>query len=141
MSDVTITKTAFFAATRETVWSFLTEKEKLARWFHPPEADLADGQDYALMGKGQDGSEVKQCWGTVLQMDRPSRLVYSFTVKPLGGSMTTVTWTLEEAHGGTRLTLEHAGIGAAAGEAALGLLMALDKGWDEHLAKLRAAMA
>ncbi len=50
--------------------------------------------------------------------------------------MTTVTWLLEEALGGTRLTLHHEGIGAAAGDAAHSLLMALDAGWDAHLVAL-----
>lgn len=141
MTDSMITKTAFFSAPRETVWSYLTERDKLAQWIHPAEADLVEGEDYALMGKGEGGADVRQCWGTVLRMDRPSTLVYSFTVKPLGGKMTTVTWTLEDARGGTRLTLKHEGVGEAAGEAALGLLMALDKGWDQHLAGLRSKLA
>ena len=140
MADTALTKTVFFAASRETVWSFLTDKDKLALWFHRAEADLAPDQDYALVAKGGNGEPVKQCWGRVLEMKPPTSLVYSFTIKPLGGAMTTVTWTLEETHGGTKLTLKHDGIGAAAGEAALGLLMALDTGWDEHLARLRSAM-
>ncbi len=138
MSD-TIIKTAYFAASRDTVWSFLTDKDKLAQWFHGAESNLEEGQEYALMAKGEAGPDIKQCWGKVLKMDRPATLVYSFTIKPLGGAMTTVTWTLEEAFGGTKLTLKHEGIAAAAGEAALGLLMALDAGWDKHLARLREA--
>ena len=72
-------------------------------------------------------------------MPASSILVYSFTIKPLAGAMTKVTWKLEEAHGGTMVTLTHEGIAEAAGAAALGLIMALDAGWDEHLARLRAA--
>ncbi|MGI9463685.1 MAG: SRPBCC family protein [Aestuariivirgaceae bacterium] len=140
MSDPTITKTVFFNASRKTVWSFLTDKDKLAQWFHPAEADLADGEDYALTAKADDGSTTRICWGTVLQWQPPEKLVCSFTVKPLGAQMTTVIWSLEEVHGGTRLTLEHKGIGAAADEAALQLLMALDAGWDRHFATLRTLM-
>lgn len=141
MTDTTITKSIFLAAPRETVWSFLTEKEKLALWFHRADADLVEGQDYGLMQKSDDGSENKVCWGTVISMQKPARLVYTFTIKPLGGAMTTVEWTLKEVSGGTKLSLVHKGIGEAAGEAALGLLMALDEGWDKHLAKLRAVSA
>lgn len=140
MSDTTITKTVFFATSRETVWSFLTEKDKLAQWFHPADADLVEGQDFALIGETEDGAVVKQCWGHVITMDPPTTLVYSFTIKPLAGKMTTVSWLLEEAHGGTKLTLKHEGIDAAAGDAALGLLMALDAGWDKHLGSLRSAV-
>ncbi|MGI9436535.1 MAG: SRPBCC family protein [Geminicoccaceae bacterium] len=136
MND-TITKTVFFKASRDTVWAFLTEKEKLAKWFHAAESDLADGADYALLGNSAEGDPVKQCWGTVQHWDPPSKLIYSFTIKPLNGVMTKVTWTLDEAHGGTRLTMNHEGL-AAAGDAALGLLTALDAGWDEHLGRLRS---
>ena len=73
-------------------------------------------------------------------MDKPGTLVYSFTIGPLNGAMTTVTWKLEEIQDGTRLTLQHEGISEAAGEAAIGLLMALDKGWDKHLGSLRGVM-
>lgn len=48
-----------------------------------------------------------------------------------------MTTPLAEAFGGTRLTLHHEGIGDAAGDAALLLLMALDAGWDAHLGRLR----
>jgi len=135
MTD-SITKTVFLKAPKATVWAFLTEKDKLARWFHPAEDDLADGQDYALLGDSAEGGTVRQCWGTVQQWEPPTRLVYSFTVKPLNGAMTTVTWTLDEIDGGTRLTLLHEGVGVA-GDAAFGLLTALDKGWDEHFGRLR----
>lgn len=136
MMNDTITKTVFFKTSPDTVWAYLTEKDRLAEWFHPAEADLADGEDYALLGKSAGGDMVKQCWGTVQHWEPPSKLIYSFTIKPLNGVMTKVTWTLNEAHGGTKLTLNHEGL-AAAGDAALGLLMALDAGWDEHLGRLR----
>jgi len=130
MTD-SITKTVFLKAPKETVWAFLTEKDKLARWFHAAEEDLADGQGYALLGNSDEGGPVRVCWGTP-----PTRLVYSFTVKPLNGALTTVTWTLDEIDGGTRLTLLHEGVGVA-GDATFGMLMSLDKGWDEHFGRLR----
>ncbi|MEM9107700.1 MAG: SRPBCC domain-containing protein, partial [Pseudomonadota bacterium] len=80
---------------------------------------------------------ARVCWGTVLQMDAPAKLVYSFTIGPLDGAMTTVTWTLDEVGDGTRLTMQHEGLDKV--DAPFGLIMALDKGWDEHLGKLRGA--
>jgi len=133
-SNTTINKTCFFATSRETVWAFLTEKDKLAQWFHPATADLAEGEDYSLVDKD---SNEKICWGNVLEMNKPSKLIYTFTVGPLNSAMTTVTWTLEEIQDGTRLTLKHEGISKAAGEAAIGLLMGLDNGWDKHFSTLR----
>lgn len=137
MSNSTLIKTFIFAASRETVWSFLTEKDKLAQWFYPATSDLVEGEDYALIREDDDGTQVKQCWGTVLRMDKPNSLVYSFTIEPLNGVLTTVTWRLEETQGGTILTLRHDGIEEAAGEAAIRILLALDKGWDKHADQLR----
>ena len=140
MSNATIVKSVFFEAPRESVWAFLTKKEKLATWFFDAEADLVEGQEYALIKQEDDGSISKMCWGQVLEMDQPARLVYSFSIKPFPGDKTTVIWELEEVLGGTKLSMTHEGIGAA-GEAALGLFKALDAGWDGHFGKLRGALA
>lgn len=136
--STTITKSAFLKVSRETVWAFLTERDKLAQWFFAADADLAPGQDFVMSQPGETGEAAIRCWGTVLEMERPSKLVYSFTIKPMNGVMSNVTWTLEEALGGTRLSLEHTGI-EKVGEAALGLLTGLDSGWDRHIGKLRDA--
>jgi len=140
MSASTINKSIFLAASREVVWEYLTDKDKLGEWFHPAAANLTEGKPYALLKDPAD-SESKVCWGEVLSAEKPASLKYTFTVKPMGGEMTTVSWTLEEAAGGTRVTLIHEGIVRAGGDAAMGLLLALDKGWDEHFAKLRAVLA
>lgn len=141
LSKPTIAKSIFLAAPRATVWQFLTQKEKLALWFHPAKSDLALNEDYALISTGDDGVESQICWGKVLELDEPTRLVYTFSIKPLAGQMTTVIWTLEAVDGGTRLSLEHKGISEAAGEAAMGLLMALDAGWDMHFKSMREALS
>ena len=113
MSETTLTKTVILNADRETVWSFLTDKDKLGTWFHPAETNLAEGENYALTGTSDAGETVKVCWGNVLEMRAPELLKYTFTVKPLNGAMTTVTWLLEELTGGTRLTLVHEGLADA----------------------------
>ena len=133
----TISKTVFFNASRETVWAYLTEKDKLAAWFNTPKANLALGEDYCMMGKADDGADVPLNCGKVLKMDRPNLLSYTFIIGPFQDAETTVTWTLEEAAGGTRLSLVHEGIAEAAGPAAMQMLMALDRGWDKHLDSLR----
>lgn len=140
MSDSTIVKTIFLKADAETVWGFLTDKDKLGEWFHHADSDLAEGSDYVLKDRADDGSELRKCWGTVIESKRAEKLTYTFTIEPLGGAMTTVTWLLQEVYGGTRLTLHHEGIGAAAGDTALPLIMALDAGWDTHLARLRGVV-
>ena len=80
MSNTTLSKTTLFDAPPETVWSFLTEKDKLAQWFHPATADLVEGEDYALVSEDENGKQTKLCWGTVLKMDKPNTLIYSFTI-------------------------------------------------------------
>lgn len=136
MSNDRMTKTIFLDATRETVWGFLTEADMLAKWFHRAAADLAEGEDYQLLGEGGQ----PQCWGTVTRMQPPESLTYSFTIGPANGAMTTVTWLLDEIAGGTRLTLHHDGISTIEGSP-LGLFVALDKGWDQHLGRLREGVA
>jgi len=140
MSATTITKSIFLAAPREKVWDYLTDKNKLGEWFHAAAENLEAGKPYALLSDASD-PESKICWGDVLSAEKPSSLVYTFTIKPLGGATTTVSWALEDVAGGTKVSLSHEGIGEAAGDAAMGLLMALDKGWDEHFAKLRERTA
>ena len=139
MTASTIIKTVFFNAPRETVWSFLTDKDKLGEWYHPAEENLAEGEEYSLYRVDQNDRKIRQIWGHVIKMDYPSELVTTFNIDPFGGTETTVTWRLEEAAGGTRLSLTHEGIAEAAGEAKMHLLQALDKGWDEHLGELRNA--
>lgn len=140
MTDATtILKTVFFEASPETVWAFLTDKDKLGAWYHPAEADLAEGEDYHLYRIVDDGARVRQVWGRVIEMAAPDRLVTTFCIAPFDGRETTVTWMLEAVAGGTRLSLRHEGIMEAAGAAVLPLLMALDRGWDEHLGDLRTA--
>ena len=78
--------------------------------------------------------------GKVLEMDPPKRLVTTFVVKPLGSGESTLVWTLEASHDGTRLSLEHSGLAKASGENPLPLLMAIDNGWDKHFSKLRDSM-
>ena len=140
MSVTTITKSIFIKASPETVWSYIAEADKLAQWFHAADSDLQEGKPYALLGDAAD-PESKMCWGEVLKLDKPSSLIYTFTLKPMGEAVTTVSWTLEAAAGGTRLTLVHEGIGETIQDNNFGLLFALDAGWDKHFEKLRAVAA
>jgi uncharacterized protein YndB with AHSA1/START domain len=138
MTDATtIHKTIFLKASRETVWSFLTDREKLGTWFHRADADLREGQEYTLFRIADDGEKIRQIWGRVIKASPPETLTCTFLIDPLKGAETTVTWVLEEAADGTRLSLTHTGIAEAAGPAAQHLLMALDCGWDDHLGRLR----
>lgn len=140
MSNSHIIKTIFIKAPKETVWAFLTEKDKLALWFQKAKGDLQPDSEYGLLAPNSDPDDDPQCWGRVLEMDAPNRLVYTFTHPWLKGSETTVTWELNDALGGTRLKLTHEGFEKAPVDV-LEQLCDHDKGWDEHFARLREVAA
>ena len=132
MTDTTIRKSVFIAASRQIVWDHLTRADLLGKWFHAAKADLHDGADYTLIS-GTDGDRM--CWGKVTEMRPTDFMRWDFTVGPMQGAMSTVEWALEDAPGGTRLTLTHAGLPTDAD--GFGLVLALDKGWHGFLAKLQ----
>ncbi len=132
MTDTILRKSIFLKAPRQMVWDYLTQPEHLAKWFHAPKEALAAGQDYACFG-AESGERV--IWGTVVAANAPDYLEYTFTVGPMGDAVSTVKWNLTDVPGGTHLTLEHSGL--PQGEAAFGLALALDEGWDKHLLRLR----
>ena len=136
MTATTLRKSIVLAAPRETVWDYLTQPDKLAIWFHPPKVPLSEGQPLEMFGA--DSGDLLM-WGKVITARAPEYLEYTFTIKPMGDAVSTVKWHLESLEGGTRLSLEHSGL--PEGAEGFGLLMALDKGWDEHLARMRADSA
>ncbi|MGR3714850.1 MAG: SRPBCC family protein [Shimia sp.] len=129
--DTTIRKSVFLAAPKTRVWDFLTKADLLGNWFHPADADLAEGKDYMLRSQNEGD---KMCWGKVEEAKPHDYMKWSFTVGPMNGEMTTVEWQLADAPGGTRLTLVHSGLPTDTD--AFGLVMALDKGWNGFLSNL-----
>lgn len=133
MTDTFIEKSIFLEAPRAEVWDFLTQPDKLALWFHAPKTPLVEGGALEMFGTT---SGDKLIWGEVKVARKPEYLEYTFTVGPMGDAVSLVKWTLEEVPGGTRLHLHHTGL--PQGKAAFGLTLALDKGWDEHMGRMRA---
>ena len=136
MSDMKLVKTLFLKAPPEHVWKFLTEKDKLAIWFHNAEEDVRDGGNFTLVSNslGKEGERI--VWGEVIEFDPPRRLVHKFTHNFLNGAETTCEWTLSSVEGGTILRLEHTGWENAK-EIAFSQGADHDVGWDEHFARLR----
>jgi uncharacterized protein YndB with AHSA1/START domain len=133
MTDTILQKSIYLKATPAQVWAYLTDPAKLAIWFHKPKTPLVEG-DYEMFGVD---SGDKMMWGEVLVAEPFTRLEYTFTIAPMGDKTSTVKWNLEEVAGGTKLSLRHEGL--PQGEEAFGLTLALDKGWDDHLARMRAS--
>ena len=132
---MTLQKSIYLKADKAAVWEFLTDPEKLAIWFHKPSKTLKAGESYEMFGT-ESGNKLM--WGEVLAADPHDHLSYSFTIGPMGDAVSTVTWTLEDVPGGTRLSLMHEGL--PKGEAAFDLTLALDKGWDDHMGRMRTAL-
>ncbi len=137
MGNMTLVKMVMLKATPEKVFRFLTKSDLLATWFHAADADLAEGKPYALMSN--DNPDQKLCWGEVLEINAPERVVYTFTHNHLQEHPSRVTFDLEPCAGGTKLTLTHEGLGDGPADA-LEMLCGHDEGWDEHTAKLRKAV-
>ena len=132
----TIRKSIYLAASKASVWAFLTEVDKVRTWFHRYDADLAQGRDYKIFGQ-DSGDELGH--GTVIRADPHDLLEYTFSIGPMQGAVSTVKWTLEAVTGGTRLDLEHSGLSDTA--EGFALVLALDKGWDDHLGRMRDPVA
>ncbi len=135
MTDPVMIKTIYLNATREKVWRHLTEKDLLARWFHETDRDLTANVAFQYLSFHIDKEDRKLMWGDVVEIDPPQRLVHTFTHQWLKGVVTTVTWELQAVEGGTQLTMTHAGIPS------LEQLSDHDKGWDEHLLRLRMMLS
>ncbi len=133
MTDTVLMKTIYLKATPAKVWSYLTDPDKLAIWFHKPNTALVDGA-YEMLNP-ENGERFM--WGEVLLAEPFERLEYTFDIAPMGDQSSTVKWSLEEVPGGTRLSLRHEGL--PQGAEAFDLALALDKGWDEHLDRMRTS--
>jgi uncharacterized protein YndB with AHSA1/START domain len=131
MTDTVLQKSIYLKATPAQVWAYLTDPDKLAIWFHKPKTALVEG-DYEMFGT-ESGDRLM--WGKVLVAKPFTQLEYTFTIAPMGDQSSTVRWLLTEVPGGTNLSLRHEGL--PQGAEAYGLTLALDKGWDDHLARMR----
>lgn len=84
-----------FATDIEDLWSAVTSKERIPRWFLPIEGELQLGGRYQF--KGNAG-------GTITACDRPTGFA---TTWEFGGDTSWIAVTLASEARGTRLTLEH----------------------------------
>lgn len=132
----TINKSIYLAAPKEKVWAFLTEIEQVKIWFHRYDVKLTEGAAFKIYGQ-DSGDQLG--FGRVLKADPHDLLEYSFAVGPMPEDNSTVTWTLQDAPGGTKLTLVHSGLPDDL--EGFSLLMALDKGWDDHMGRMRDPIA
>ena len=113
----------------ERVWRALTDRDQLAMWLMPNDFVPVVGHKFEFRVKPQWGWRgIVDC--EVLEVDPPRRLSYTWEGDP--GRVTTVTWTLAPAAGGTRLVLEHRGFRGFGG---LLHKWMLGSGWKSMLRK------
>jgi uncharacterized protein YndB with AHSA1/START domain len=113
MSKV-LRKEAWYAHPRESVWTAITDPRALAEWLMPNNFAAEVGRTFRFQVDPMGGfSGINEC--TVTEVDPPSRLSYTWRTlpkDPAGGlpPAMTLTWTLTEENGGTRLVLEQTNI-------------------------------
>ncbi|MGP1355445.1 SRPBCC family protein [Roseicyclus sp.] len=126
MKDIEITRTLPFP--REMVWHALTDSVQLSAWLMPNDIRPKVGHCFTFRTKPAPGFDgTVHC--EVLELSPPARLVVSWRGGPLD---TRVSFDLEEAPEGTRLTLRHAGF---AGLSNVIPRIALGFGWRDLLGK------
>jgi len=122
------------AASAETVFSFLTDPEKIALWeAASAKVDLRPGGEYSMLVASQHLAR-----GSFVEIDPPRRLVYTFgwdgnDAVPPGA--TTIEISLEQDGDFTLLHFVHSGL---PGDEELA---AHTHGWNHYLARLEVAAA
>jgi uncharacterized protein YndB with AHSA1/START domain len=124
-------------AAPETVWEFLVDPEKVARWKGLPASafDATPGGAYRIeIIPGHVAS------GAFVELERPRRLVYTWGWEPgadgpsqVPPGSSTVEIGLEAADGGTRLTFIHRDLPSVEAAQSHG------EGWDHFLERLVTA--
>lgn len=130
--DLGFTLSQTYAATPERVYAYFTDPELVARWFCPnpdlpttAELDVRPGGDWRVqMGDWVVG-------GSYLDVEPPSRLVFTFDWEHDDDGPTTVTVDITREGDATRLVLEHEETGDSGHE----------EGWMLTLARLDQLLA
>ncbi len=84
-----------YPTSQQDLWSALTEKERLCRWFAEVSGNLEPGGDYAI----KDNAD-----GKITACEPPKSLALTWE---FGSNVSWVSVTVEEAKDGSLLTLEH----------------------------------
>ncbi len=149
-----ITLTRMLAAPRELVFRAWTDPEHLARWFGPAgftvpqcQLDARVGGKWRLTMRANDELAAMigrdhPAGGEYLEVERPSRLVFTNNALDAAGNVTLeglTTVTFEDIGGRTRMTLRTRATGA--GELVTAMLAGMEQGWSESLLKLGRAVA
>ncbi len=124
-------------AAPETVWEFLVDPEKVARWKGLPATTFEPRPGGAFRIEIIPGNVAS---GVFVELDRPRRLVYTWGWEPgpdgpnpVPPGSSTVVIELVAENGGTKLVFTHRDL--PSGEAAASHAV----GWDHYLGRLAVA--
>jgi len=131
-----------FAATAEAVFDAWTSPEVIKRWFRPapgwstPEAevDLRVGGRVRVVMRGDDGSQV-EAGGEYTLIDRPHRLVMTWTFDDDPAGEQLIELTFSESGGSTTVVMVNSGISTDERRDAQ------DRGWSRCLDELGDELA
>jgi len=109
-----------FDAAPDRVFDAWVDPELLRRWWAAgpdwetplAEADARPGGRYRLSMRNPESGETHTVGGEYRQVERPNRLVYTWKWEDGDGTESLVTVDFAEAGEGTRVVLEHTGLGS-----------------------------
>lgn len=118
----------------ETVFDVLTNPDQMPIWWGEGvefDIDLSVGGHWTIT-RWEDGIEYVAT-GTYLEVERPSRLRYTFSMPQFSPNSDTITIRIEEDDQGSSLTFEHSGIDIAEElrNLPLGDTSASEAGWQQ----------
>lgn len=124
----------FLAAPVARVWAYLTDQHKLAQWLMDNDLQAESGAHFQFSSQpaGQWDGKI-HC--QVQELIEQERISFSWTANDIGAE-TLVTFDLEAAPGGTRLTLTHQGLA----DAMPGAAGRHGAGWTNALKALKTAL-
>ncbi len=125
-----IVKEVSIEAPVETVWRYLSDRERISKWLLEASASPMAGEDFKLTDppKGDwDGTIICR----VLEMEAPRKIVFTWNDNLLAHD-TLVTITLRSENGGTRLQLVHEGWEKVSGDIKRHIADH-SGGWSDHL--------
>jgi uncharacterized protein YndB with AHSA1/START domain len=103
-----IVVTETFDVPAETLWRAITERDQMVQWFFEPipafEPRVGFETEFVV---SVDGRDFPHLW-KIVEVVAEQRIVYEWRYGGYPGS-STVTWQLDKAEDGTRLTVTHSG--------------------------------
>lgn len=126
----------------ETVFDTLTDPDLMPIWWGDDaelDIDLRVGGQYTIT-RWEDGVEYV-AKGDYLEVERPSRLQYTFGMPQFSPNSDTITIQIEEDNGGSLVTFEHSGVDIATELRDLppGETSATEAGWQQGFDLMVAA--